>query len=264
MRSASQRKRNNKSKIWKQDVPCDDSELVLEDWAKHLQAQHWHPGKWQPVHIFYRKKMNQFKREDKYPGALLQIPNTWNLYFYKGDKTIRDYVSAIEKHPLKAVGEKEPDKDLGFYNGPKWCWHDHLSPYDYGFRSRRNFSVLAGYTKKGDRKPVCGKQMTHFHMGITSGCKNEDDGGNWNMQLVANMMCEICGFDLPFPEIFYDEDLLQPPQPNLDHSAVGDFADPEHAAHHQSAVGGSAHQQHATHHQSGLGDHTEELAPAAG
>ena len=91
-------------------------------------------------------------------------------------------------------------------------------------------------------------------MGITSGCKNEDDGGNWNMQLVANMMCEICGFDLPFPEIFYDEDLLQPPQPNLDHSAVGDFADPEHAAHHQSAVGDSADPEDAAQHQSASGN----------
>ena len=102
---------------------------------------------------------------------------------------------------------------MGHWHGQRWVPHDHLSPYDYGSRTRRNFSVLAGYTKNGDGKPAdrgrnSGKQMAHFHMEITNGCRLEEDGGNFNMQLVANMLCEICGFDLPYPEIFYAEGLL--------------------------------------------------------
>ena len=53
-------------------------------------------------------------------------------------------------HPLLAFGSPEDLKEEGHFKDDKWYKHDHLSPYDYGFRSRRNFSVLAGYTKNGD------------------------------------------------------------------------------------------------------------------
>lgn len=58
-----------------------------------------------------------------------------------------------------------------------------------------------------------GKQMTHAWMEITSGRWQSNDGGTHNLELVANMLCEIVGFDVPFPNIFDDEGLsLEMPQ----------------------------------------------------
>lgn len=69
------------------------------------------------------------------------------LVFLPGGRDIDDFVEAIANHPLFAIGCKEPLKTTSHNQGGRMIHHDHLSPYDYGFRTRRNFSVLAGYTK---------------------------------------------------------------------------------------------------------------------
>ena len=47
--------------------------------------------------------------------------------------------------------------------------------------------------------------MTHAWMKITNGRCGPDDGGTHNLQLVANMLCEIVGFEPPYPHVFEDE-----------------------------------------------------------
>ena len=47
--------------------------------------------------------------------------------------------------------------------------------------------------------------MTHAWVEITSGRRNVDDGGRRNLEMIANMLCEIVGFELPFPDVFQDE-----------------------------------------------------------
>ena len=44
-------------------------------------------------------------------------------------------------------------------------------------------------------------------MEIMSGRWKANDGGAHNLKLVANMLCEIVGFELPFPHVFQDEGL---------------------------------------------------------
>ena len=108
----------NAEKLWKQDVPCDSYRRVLEEWAHRLKANGWQPGKWRPVTVHREHALKDFKNKDKYPGALLRYETTWNLYFYKDRLAIDDFLALIETHPLKAVGEKEPDKDTGHWDGP--------------------------------------------------------------------------------------------------------------------------------------------------
>ena len=47
--------------------------------------------------------------------------------------------------------------------------------------------------------------MAHAWMKITSGRWHPDDGGTHNLELVANMLCEIVGFEFPYPHVFEDE-----------------------------------------------------------
>ena len=57
--------------------------------------------------------------------------------------------------------------------------------------------------------------MTHLWMKLTKGNKGPD-GGEDNLQLLANLLCDIAGYDLPLPRVFGDERL------RLLKSAVGD------------------------------------------
>ena len=49
--------------------------------------------------------------------------------------------------------------------------------------------------------------MTHAYMEITHGRTDMTNGGEHNLELVANMLCEIVGFEFPFPQVFEDEGL---------------------------------------------------------
>ena len=73
-------------------------------------------------------------------------------------------------------------------------------------------------------------------MRIESGRWRANDGGKHNLQLVANMLCEIVGFRFPFPRIFEDAELSlddETPQEmantHRDSLAVGSSSGPREA-----------------------------------
>jgi hypothetical protein len=119
---------------------------------------------------------------DKHPGALLKSGNTqkledqWNVYFYYNERglTINDYVRACQAHPLFSHGCKQKEKQVEEFKDGKTIFHDHLSFYDFGFRTKLNFSAIMGYTKHGDTKDDNG-QMTHFYMRMTSGRNTKEN-----------------------------------------------------------------------------------------
>ena len=81
----------------------------------------------------------------------------------------------------------------------KWCANDHLSPKDMGVRTNNNVATLFGYSKNGDGPPTAeGKQMKHAWAKITHGRTCELDGGDDDFKMLANLLCEICGFTFPF------------------------------------------------------------------
>jgi len=207
----------NAEKVWKQDVPTEDEEDLLTQVFHQMLIKGYAVGRWRPVYVVLedRKtgrpfaKIGDIPKIDKEPGLLARVHKKWNLYFYKDPEiTIHTFMAALKKHPLVAVGTlvQEPDKLIWVLDPhtSRWCQCDHLSPFDFGFRCRRNFGVRGGYTKEGDGAPLpeTGKQITHFWMEITSG-----RGEERNSQIIANMLCEIAGFDLPYPEIFSQEGL---------------------------------------------------------
>ena len=94
----------------------------------------------------------------------------------------------IEAHPFVAGPERQGEEPLG----------GHLSPWNLEFRTRRNFSVLCGYTKHGDGALRPKGQLTHLWMKLTKG-NTGPNGGEHNLQLLANLLCEMAMFDLPYP-----------------------------------------------------------------
>ena len=99
------------------------------------------------------------------------------------------------------VGRWEEVKEQGHWDNDRggiWVRHDHLSTTDYSARTRCNFSLTMGHTKNGDGAPERdGRQMTHAWMKILG---NEIISGDLeNLQIVANLLCELVGFDFPYP-----------------------------------------------------------------
>ena len=201
----------HKDQQWRQAVDTDNELDILEEWAKHWKAKSRDVGRWRQISAIQRYAVVKDVR-DKREGLLARIGDRiWNLYFLLTDDfSFDEFSGGIAAHPMTAIGAPEPPKLQRHwdFDTKRWIEHDHLSPNDYGFRCRRNFSVLGGYTKNGDGKPdKNGQQMTHAWMELTSGRWRSEDGGEHNLQLIANMLCEICGFSLPYPQVFQDEDV---------------------------------------------------------
>ena len=135
----------------------------------------------------------------------------WNLYFFqREDHEFETWVERIGNHPMVANAQRQKEKGPG----------GHLSTYNVGIRTRRNFSVLFGWTKNGDGQPRLGLggtrlQMTHLWMTLTKDNQSGHEGER-NLQLVANLLCDIARYDLPYPNVFGDDRL------QLLKSAVGD------------------------------------------
>ena len=94
----------------------------------------------------------------------------WNIFFFRREGHAFDTRERlIETHPLVANAGRQPAKADG----------DHLSSYNLGFHTKRNFSVLFGWTKHGDGEPRRDKglQMTHLWMRLTRGNQGPDGGG---------------------------------------------------------------------------------------
>ena len=119
----------------------------------------------------------------------------WSIFFFaRTDIDIGLFEERIKAHPFVAKAERHNAKDdLGNIG-------DHLSPWDVKLYTRRNSSVLMGYTKHGDGQPRPEGQMTHLWMKLTKGNKSEDPAvREHNLQLIANLLCEIARFELPYP-----------------------------------------------------------------
>ena len=130
----------------------------------------------------------------------------WNIFFFQQkDLDMEVFEKRIEAHPFVAKTERQAEKPRG----------GHLSPWNLRFDSHHHFSVLCGYTKHGDGKPRQARQMTHLWMKLTEDNKGPD-GVEHNLQLLANLLCEIARFELPYPEVFGVE------RPRLLESDVGD------------------------------------------
>ena len=117
-------------------------------------------------------------------------------------------------HPMVRYIMQREIKPKGkyFYNKKQgkniWCPDNHLSERDIGIRPTRNFSVQGGYTKNKDGAPrTPGGQMTHAWLEVTDGRRGQTDGGRHNLEMTANLLAEICGFQFPFKAIFDDEGL---------------------------------------------------------
>ena len=79
----------------------------------------------------------------------------------------------IAAHPFVANGQRQAEEELG----------GHLSPWNLKFRTRRNFSVLCGYTtcstKHGDGKPRHAEQMAHLWMKLSQANKGPGTSISW-------------------------------------------------------------------------------------
>ena len=99
------------------------------------------------------------------------------------------------------IGRWEKVKEEGHWEGGNWIRHDHLSATDFSVRTRCNLSLTMGHTKNGDGAPEKdGRQMSHAWMMLLG---NDTVAENWeNLQIVANLLCELASFDYPYPHFF--------------------------------------------------------------
>lgn len=146
-------KNRSKHKVWKEVVPTEYEIDVLEAWVGQRQTCE-KVGRWPISEIKYVDKIKDV--HDKRDGLLVLCAKCkWNLYFSLDDSFFFFEVlrSGIAAHPLTAIGRIEPAKEIGHLVDERWIPHDQLSYSNNGFRCRRNFSLLAGYSKHGDGKP---------------------------------------------------------------------------------------------------------------
>ena len=64
--------------------------------------------------------------------------------------------------------------------------------------------------------------MTHAWLKITKGPGGDDVGGWHNLRLTANLLCEVCGFHFPYPDLFSGDVSMERPA----NVAVGTDQDP--------------------------------------
>ena len=136
-----------KSMSWKRGSA---SEKLLKKLAGRQISEIKHVDKIKNVH-------------DKKGGLLVLCVNCkWNNYFTLDDSFFSFEVlrSGIAAHPLTAIMTIEPATKIGYWVDETRIPHGHLRYSDHGFRWRRNFSVLAGYSNHGDEKP--NRRLTWF------------------------------------------------------------------------------------------------------
>ena len=188
------------------DADEEGIENTMEDWARHIRAKGgWEAGRWRQTSVVAGEIHLTAKDVRKKTGALHLRARQWNLFYYKGEgPTIEELVESFQRHPLFAVGRWEEVKEQGHCDddrGGIWVKHDHLSTRNYSARTRCNFSLTMGHTKNGDGAPERdGRQMSHAWVKILG---KEIISGDWeNLQIVANLLCELVGFDFPYPNFF--------------------------------------------------------------
>ena len=150
-------------------------------------------------HFFTQRNSNTTNTTRRVEGDLLQCGEgfaTWNLFMFEElGRNMEAFEQRLNEHPFLATLTRQEDKLLG----------GHLSIWNCGFRTCRNFSVLCGYTKNEDgglrtQRPdgTIGQQMTHLWMKMT----HANDATQSNIELVANLLCEIARYELPYPHAF--------------------------------------------------------------
>ena len=205
----SQRKRHNQSKEWKQDVPTEDEADVIEEWlASRPLATIGGVGRRRPLHkVLKVRNLKEVRADQKRDGLFVLNHTKCNLYFFFDQAfTIQEYMQGVRMHPLTALCKDEPMKPTEEWKEElkHMVYHDHLSPHDFGMRTRLNFSCKGGYTKQGDGKAKPGERpMTHAWLEVTTKPRTPTVGWR-HSQLVANMLCDICGYDFPYPNVFLD------------------------------------------------------------
>jgi hypothetical protein len=232
MLSKSQRNKQSALNVRKHGVTTDDDVDLLVEWAmswRQKRSAIGDPlfklaigdstvGTLRPVveikMVLHINEVRSMKKE----GLLVNAGSQWHLYFYESPGFTHDIMfRRIAEHPMTAPGPIQDVKDVwSIVNSSDRVHHDHLSPHDLFFQHRCNFSVQAGYSQKDDGEPdEMGRQMSHAWMTLSSGrWRSANDGGQWNMLcenahfIIANTLCEIAGFEFPYPHVFEDVELL--------------------------------------------------------
>ena len=175
-------------------------ENTIEDWAAHIRGNGgWETGRWRKTKTLSPQIHLSPKDARKKTGVLHLRDCHWSLYYYRGDgPTVESLVESFRGHPLFGIGRWEKLKEEGHWEGGNWIRHDHLSARNFSVRTRCNFSLTMGHTKNGDGAPEQdGRQMSHAWMKLLG---NDTVAGDWgNLQIVANLLCELARFDYPYP-----------------------------------------------------------------
>ena len=183
---------------------------IMQEWVQSFVAVtdfHTKVGRWRPLR---KTRIDPGNSLEKQEGFLTLNSGRWDLYFFRHDDFDHNVMSErLMVHPLVTRCDYKPLNDPGTYKlvrgHQRRCPDDPFSPKDIVLRTSHNCGCLAGYTKDGDGKLTsCGNQMTSAWLKITHGRVGHNDGGQYNLEMVANMLAEICGYDFPFPEQFED------------------------------------------------------------
>ena len=186
---------------WKLQVDEASEDSVLDRWMANLLQHGVGVGHWRRLNkpFLRTQQLKYHKNNEKREGDLLQCGEmfaTWNLFMFEElGGNMEAFEQRLKAHPFLATLGRQADNPLG----------GHLSTWNCGFRTCRNFSVLCGYTKNEDgglrtqrQDGTIGQQMTHLWMKMT----HANDASQSNLELVANLLCEIARYELPYPHAF--------------------------------------------------------------
>ena len=114
MASKRQRRRDNKSNVWKQDIQTEAEDDVFEAWAALLEDLPWEVGRWRPCKVAKGKVHREKDIKNKTEGDLYRCGDKLNLYFYTREGfNIDSIVDKLQGHPLVAAGTlQEEGKEL--------------------------------------------------------------------------------------------------------------------------------------------------------
>jgi len=219
--------------VYKQDIPKVPEQQIMKAWAEHLGVKPGDRiGRWRvrPLTevIWDPPAAKSWERAE---GVLVKNGIQLDLYFHKRQEFDYEVLFArLLDHPFVDNCRYEKEKPKGQMvkakgGGERYAHNDHLSPVNVGVRTTNNVATIIGYSKNGDGPPTAdGKQMTHCWGTITHGRTGQTDGGEENYEKLANLMCEVCGFAMPFKGQFTVEgQMIHWDQPVYLTSAFGDI-----------------------------------------
>jgi len=173
----------------------------IKNWAdSEYDAGDSRVGRWRDVTLLTDGSAGFVKK----PGLLVLNGRKWDLYFYlnQPDYPFDIYLMyhRLWEHSFVDNAVLDPEKPQG----------GHLSNRNVGCRTQNNCAQVGGYTMHKDKSDTVG-QMTHAWLQITKGPAASDLGGWRNLMLTANLLCEVCGFNFPYPELFSGDVSMERP-----------------------------------------------------